>query len=72
MKDVTPNDVKSPDESWETCSLHLLLARIMRLNTALPYCRGRAVAAYWPTQDERDRLISIYTRRNKVADLERK
>jgi hypothetical protein len=52
---------------WETCPLHNLLHRILRLNRALPFCRGRAADAYESCQRERDRLIEIYSRRVKES-----
>jgi hypothetical protein len=53
-------------DNWESRPLHELLHRIMRLNRALQFCKGRAADAYAPTQTERDRLIQIYSRRVKL------
>lgn len=56
--------------NWETCPLHNLLVRIMRLNKVI---RSQVNI---DTQDliehERDRLIAIYSRRVKEANQERK
>jgi hypothetical protein len=63
MKIFSLDSLKPTDENWETCSLHILLARIVRLNQALSFCKGRAAGVREPVSKERDRLIDVYTRR---------